>query len=67
MDLVPGPEMLFECPAVVHNPLDLEQRLAAGDTGSKSAHALRDLDGTGRGGDLVFVCKDDVPPFALPR
>ena len=42
-------------------------RLAAGDTGSKSAHALRDLDGTGRGGDLVFVCKDDVPPFALPR
>ena len=67
VDLVVGAEMLLESSRVLHHPVEFDERFAAGDAGSKSAHALCDLDGFMRRRYLPFVCKDHVPPLPLAR
>ncbi len=67
VDLVLRSEMLLEGLTILRDPVEAEERFAAGDPGPERAHALCDPDRLLRGLDPVLVCEDHVLSLALFR
>ena len=67
MDMVFWSEMILEGLTILCDPVDAEERFAAGDAGPEGAHALRDCHRLLRALYPSLVCKDHVLSFPFAR